>query len=186
MSTQQEAQQRAEKYTNSVAIDHNKPWTWDHVEKAFIAGEISGHQLAMNEMSAKAQVGVNEYTEEEKAACGNQMYGGKRHDRICDELIHAGYTEDEVTLVSVGIWKGIESEKFYTAPLLAEITALEAQNKKLGDVVLEMAEVLGELDDILQDVDTRKEIDSFTGQNAMVLMKHSANLIAKLKQERGE
>lgn len=54
---------------------------------------------------------LNEYTPEEVEATGNQMYGGKRHDLICDELEKSGYKEEEINLISVGIWKGIESER---------------------------------------------------------------------------
>lgn len=73
-----------------------------------------------------------EYTEEEKKACGNQMYGGKRHDVICDQLIHDGYSEDEVVLVSVGIWKGIESER-------AVSEARHQEALRVKDVEIELA-----------------------------------------------
>lgn len=55
---------------------------------------------------------MNEYTEEEKAVNGNQMYGGKRHDEICDYLQEAyKFNETQINDISMGVWKGIESER---------------------------------------------------------------------------
>lgn len=55
---------------------------------------------------------MSEYTEEEKAKTGNQMYGGKRHDELCDKC-EKDYkpTESELNYFSMGVWQGIESEK---------------------------------------------------------------------------
>lgn len=44
-------------------------------------------------------------------------YGLKRHNAICDELESKGYTEKEIVIASVGIWKGIESEKNHQADI---------------------------------------------------------------------
>ena len=70
----------------------------------------------------------DEYTKEEMEKTGNYVYGGKRHDAICDELEKSGYTELEINLVSIGVWKGIESERNKSQE---EIKRLKEENKKL-------------------------------------------------------
>ena len=97
---------------------------------------------------------LDEYTEEEKKACGNQMYGGKRHDAICDQLIHAGYTEDEVVLVSVGIWKGIESERFASLHYKVKMLENEAEIERLNEHI---KNIRGE-QEILMEKATRTKI----------------------------
>ena len=55
---------------------------------------------------------MSEYTQEEIGRNGNQMYGGKRHDEICDKLqVDYGFSEAEINNISMGVWKGIESER---------------------------------------------------------------------------
>ena len=110
MSTQQSAQERAEKY---VAQYFSDTGCVDALECAedFLAGEISGHQRAMDEMSAK-------------------------------------------------------------------ITDLEAQNKKLGDVVLEMAKAFKLI--------ANNCVDKVTAEDSAWVLERSADLIKQLKQERGE
>lgn len=70
-----------------------------------------------------------EYTEEEKKQTGNFMYGGKRHDELCDKF-QSDYKLDEsqINLVSMGIWAGIESEskKRHEEQCLKNEKALEA------------------------------------------------------------
>ena len=81
---------------------------------------------------------MDEYTKEEIAINGNQMYGGKRHDQICDELEASGYKDYELNLVSVGIWKGIESERIFQEKKLKEkeeyIAMLEAHISRDVDI----------------------------------------------------
>jgi len=73
---------------------------------------------------------ANEYTPEEIQENGNQMYGGKRHDLICDQLEKDGYTQTEVNLVSIGIWKGIESERIVKDEVIREQEKLIADLSK--------------------------------------------------------
>lgn len=55
---------------------------------------------------------LNEYTPEEKAINGNGMYGGKRHDEICDYLQSSyNFSEKEINDISMGIWLAIDAEK---------------------------------------------------------------------------
>lgn len=75
-----------------------------------------------------------EYTEEEKKITGNFMYGGKRHDAICDYFENAGYNEKEINDISMGIWKGIESERIVANKQLA-------QQKAMLDECMEIAEL---------------------------------------------
>lgn len=65
----------------------------------------------------------DEYTEEEKKITGNFMYGGKRHDVICDYFEAQGYSEKEINDISMGIWKGIESEKLVSEKKLEKLQA---------------------------------------------------------------
>jgi len=74
----------------------------------------------------------DEYTEEEKEKNGNYVYGGKRLDAICSKLKKSGYTQTEIDLVSVGMWKGIESEK---NKFQKEIERLKEENEKLRKCV---------------------------------------------------
>lgn len=48
------------------------------------------------------------YDEEKKIG---KPYGLRRHDAICDKLEKEGWSEAQVVDFSVGIWKGIESER---------------------------------------------------------------------------
>lgn len=55
---------------------------------------------------------LDEYTKEEIEKNGNGMYGGKRHDEICDYLQKSyGFSESEINNISMGVWLGIQSEK---------------------------------------------------------------------------
>lgn len=71
---------------------------------------------------------IDEYTREEIAENGNGMYGGKRHDEICNYFALQGYGESEINDFSVGIWKGIDAEK---KVWVGKIQSLEAENAKL-------------------------------------------------------
>lgn len=78
----------------------------------------------------------DEYTKEEMEKTGNYVYGGKRHDAICDELEKSGYTELEINLVSIGVWKGIESERNKSQE---EIKRLKEENNKLRKALEEIS-----------------------------------------------
>jgi hypothetical protein len=75
---------------------------------------------------------VDEYTKEEILINGNQMYGGKRHDEICDYLQKAyGFNETQINDISMGVWKGIESEKNknLSSAELKDVRIMELENK---------------------------------------------------------
>lgn len=60
-----------------------------------------------------------------------KMYGLTRHDELCDKIqLDHKLSETEINLVSVGIWKGIESERLLKNEvidgLLKKIEGLEA------------------------------------------------------------
>lgn len=55
---------------------------------------------------------LDEYTDAEKLENGNNMYGGKRHDEICDYLQSSyGFNETQINDISMGIWLAIEAER---------------------------------------------------------------------------
>lgn len=55
---------------------------------------------------------LDEYTDDEKAINGNMMYGGKRHDEICDYLQKTyGLNDRQINDASIGIWMAIDSER---------------------------------------------------------------------------
>lgn len=55
---------------------------------------------------------LDEYTKEETEKNGNQMYGGKRHDEICDFLQAVyGFDDYKINDISIGIWMAIDAEK---------------------------------------------------------------------------
>jgi len=55
---------------------------------------------------------LDEYTQEEIDDNGNGVYGGKRHDEICDYLRETfGFNDEQINNISMGIWMGIESEQ---------------------------------------------------------------------------
>lgn len=62
---------------------------------------------------------LDEYTREEKEQTGNMVYGGKRHDEICDYLQHEfDFSEEQINDISMGVWMGIESERRVSEELL--------------------------------------------------------------------
>lgn len=64
-----------------------------------------------------------EYTKEEIEINGNQMYGGKRHDEICDYLQKSyKFSDKEINDISMGVWLAIDSERKVQEP---KISALE-------------------------------------------------------------
>lgn len=69
-----------------------------------------------------------EYTPSEIAQNGNQMYGGKRHDEICDRFQkNFNLNESQVNDVSMGVWEGIKSEREVTQEKLKDIQKLVNQ-----------------------------------------------------------
>lgn len=55
---------------------------------------------------------TDEYTSEEIEKNGNGVYGGKRHDEICDYLQTTyRFSEEQINDISMGVWLGIEAEK---------------------------------------------------------------------------
>jgi hypothetical protein len=55
---------------------------------------------------------LDEYTEIEKSVNGNMMYGGKRHDEICDYLQSTfKLSESQINDASIGVWMAIDAEK---------------------------------------------------------------------------
>lgn len=71
---------------------------------------------------------IDEYTSEEITQNGNGMYGGKRHDEICDYLESQGYSETFIIDASVGVWMGIKAEKKVWE---SKISQLEKENAEL-------------------------------------------------------
>jgi len=65
MSTQQSAQERAEKYAEEQIEDegYRKTKQFENCKLDFLVGEISGHQRAMDEMSAKSEEGFEEWAQ---------------------------------------------------------------------------------------------------------------------------
>lgn len=101
-----------------------------------------------------------EYTQEEINQNGNQMYGGKRHDLICDELEKSGYTEKEINLVSIGIWKGIESERLIKQK---EIDELRLEYDKLTDWASEYKAENAKLRECVEFYSNETSWDDFDG-----------------------
>ena len=167
MSTQQSAQERAEKWCAEnvpTVILGRAGQLIDarniDAERAFLAGEISGHQRAMDEMSAKASEGFEGFFDRKKATQDDlRVTNGMGY---CDTLIY--YIR--------------KSQQEARAPLLSKIADLEAQNKKLGDVVLEMVKVLDSIRSNCNDWVTVEDAGSLLDDNSI--------LIDQLKQERGE
>jgi glutaredoxin 2 len=80
---------------------------------------------------------IVEYTPEEKAANGNGMYGGKRHDEICDYLQGSfKWDETKINEVSIGIWLAIDAEKKAQEAKIKELEAtVEHVTRKFNDSV---------------------------------------------------
>ena len=75
----------------------------------------------------------DEYTKEQIEVNGNGMYGGKRHDEICDYLQTTyGFSETEINNISMGVWKGINSERYKNQ---AEITKLKAEKGMMLNLI---------------------------------------------------
>jgi hypothetical protein len=104
MSTQQEAQERAENYLETDDYcNEDKPK--DIARDAFLAGEASGERITLERLAAK--IAELEKYINDKASNGY----------VCECMTDCGCYE-------------------------TRLVTLEAQNKKLSDVVLEMADVL--------------------------------------------
>jgi len=122
MSTQQEAQERAEKYLETDDYcNEDKPK--DIARDAFTAGEISGHKRAMDEMSAKASEGYADWEERKR-----QENGG---------IDFPDFIEPE------DMWQEVR------APLLAKIeqglTSHEWQFNRINELNAKVAELEAEI-----------------------------------------
>lgn len=71
------------------------------------------------------------YEKEEVNELGSKMYGQIRHDSICDYFEAQGYNESQVNDISMGIWKGIESER-------------ELKNKIIDELLLALNTIVDE------------------------------------------
>lgn len=59
-----------------------------------------------------SRFGLDEYTPEEIAVNSNGLYGGKRHDKICEYLQTSyNFSETQINDISVGVWLAIENER---------------------------------------------------------------------------
>jgi hypothetical protein len=172
MSTQQEAQERAEKYVAQYFSDAGCVDALKCAED-FLAGEISGHQRAMDEMSAKSAEGFEEFikgtwvnyiAEKDGVTCCEHTWQLGRAPLLA--RIEASKQDVQANVL-------VPNEEYQSQQ--ERITDLEAQNKKLGDALLEMVEVLDRIKD---------DTDSFVihGDAKDALDKH-AELIAKLREE---
>lgn len=82
---------------------------------------------------------LDEYTREEKEATGNMVYGGKRHDEICDYLQATfNFSEEQINDISMGVWMGIESERRVSESTMAK---LQHQVKRLTGALKEASEI---------------------------------------------
>jgi hypothetical protein len=156
MSTQQEAQERATAFATKLAKKNGRilgglvAMDWDDVEAAFLAGEESGRRIAMDEMSAKiAELDEDVFFVSQECKCG--LIGDHFKNKWKKEIANHS----------------------------SKIADLEAQNKKLGDVVLEMD---GHIQEALHyNGDTTK-----VEQVLNPFLRSKEKLIKQLKQERGE
>jgi hypothetical protein len=152
MSKPQSAQEKARDYER-----RNPAATY---RETFLAGEISGYQRAMDEMSVKASEGFGEWW---------------------DGYIHA----DTFTHTAKDTWQAGRAPLLAKIELLSSrgiedmrhtIAELEAQNKKLGDVVLEIYGIAWQRGRAAEDV----------GFITYHYFAKNQDLIKQLKQERGE
>jgi len=151
MSTQQEAQERARKWVcinSSFGPDEALPRFAE--EYAFLSGEISGHQRAMEEMSAKSAEGFEDFFDCEIATHDDlrnteHITGPARLKYYCEKTWQAGRAPLLARIAELEKELEISRKQVDLISAAANrvgdrYTDLEAQNKKLGDVVLEMAE----------------------------------------------
>ena len=87
-------------------------------------------QVEMNDRLSKFDFPIDDfegyYDEQRKI---EKPYALKRHDEICDELEASNYTETEIVLASVGIWKGIESERKHKNEKLKQLKDIAANEQ---------------------------------------------------------
>lgn len=169
MSTQQSARDRLKDYWRSprtdiygrrngtVTVDGFPPY---EIEEAFLAGEESGKRIAMDEMSAKIAELEAENKRLRDGAPVEWHLDSKEVGEKLEKVDSVIFDLEAQNKQLKDFWKPIVEkfeEKFPNAgnANTLALTALseafdihcknetiEAQNKKLGDVVLEMAEVL--------------------------------------------
>jgi len=150
MSTQQSAQERAAAFAYKHHCESEYNSRTDDLEDAFLAGEISGHQLAMEEMADK-------------------LVHSSRAPLLA-KIAELEAKQAELSMHVLVPFDEYESHQALTANL-------EAQNKKLGDVVLEMAKA----------VDGNEEYKKWLGINLdSHFSKDILTFIKQLKQEREE
>lgn len=155
MSTQQSAQERAKKW--NIEQGYTSEQYHKDTIPAFIAGEVSGERITLERLAAKASECFLTWCFE--------------NDRSPTRLKRLLWEEGRLPLLAELEKKGVACAKHDLTTFITcghcsgeRITDLEAQNKKLGDVVLEMAAAL------------KKHCD----------VSYCPELIKQLKQERSE
>jgi hypothetical protein len=134
MSTQQSAQQRAAAFAYKHHCESEYNSRTDDLEGAFLAGETSGYQIAMDEMSAKSAEGFEDwYDKRSILRAVIKTYEPWQAGRA-PLLAKIAELEKEVAT--------IRSAFNHCGGQDLAIDDLEAQNKKLGDVVLDMAKAV--------------------------------------------
>lgn len=205
MSTQQEAQERAEKLLDQDCMLTKGGFQYTHCRHYFIKGEASGERITLERLAAKSSEGYDDWWN--VYSC-EQPYKGLKYDaseawqaRGTPLLAKIELQDKRIAELEKNLprdqWENLSREQYIGLKArIAELEAenkslasqairisnkageikgdLEAQNKKLGDVVLEMAASLEHYG---------SRMDS--GATARRPLKYRADLIKQLKQERG-
>lgn len=87
---------------------------------------------------------TDEYTQAEIKENGNQMYGGKRHDEICDYLQKTyNFNESQINDISMGVWLAINAEREVSKKKIEDLEAAASQGF-VGDIQVFLHDLLFE------------------------------------------